>query len=124
MQEIRHRSQLGLLKRAIERKQLTIGFIGGSITDARPRHNWPEPVIAWFAECYPDVRLFVENAAIGATGSELGVFRTERDLIRRGCDLVFVEFAVNDQDMEPDARMRSRKACCASCSRTGSGTLC
>ncbi len=31
------------------------GFTGGSITDARPEWNWPEPVIAWFLETFPRV---------------------------------------------------------------------
>jgi hypothetical protein len=92
-----------------QNSQLTIGFIGGSITDARPRHNWPEAVTAWFVETFPNASITVENAAIGATGSELAVFRAERDLINRGCDIVFVEFAVNDKDEVPDKRMRTRE---------------
>jgi lysophospholipase L1-like esterase len=36
------------------------------------------------------------NAAIGGTGSDLGVFRLRNDLLRHKPGLVFVEFAVND----------------------------
>src|SRR4051794_17007352 len=91
-----HRSKLQQTRIKIQEGSLTVGFIGGSITDARPRHNWPEPVIAWFAEQYPELRIMVENAAIGATGSDLAAFRAKRDLIDTNCDLVFIEFAVND----------------------------
>jgi len=67
---------------------VTIGFLGGSITDPRPGYNWPEPVIGWFVNRFPGVRLSVENAAIGATGSALAVFRAQWDIIDRHCDLV------------------------------------
>ncbi|MCL6444234.1 MAG: SGNH/GDSL hydrolase family protein, partial [Alicyclobacillus sp.] len=91
------------------RGRLTVGFIGGSITDARPGHNWPEGVLAWLVERYPNVRIVVENAAIGATGSDLAVFRADRDLVRHNCDLVFVEFAVNDMGLAAERRYRTRE---------------
>ncbi|WP_214626504.1 SGNH/GDSL hydrolase family protein [Paenibacillus agaridevorans] len=105
----KHRQSLRNTQNAIAAGKLRLGFIGGSITDARPRHNWPEPVIAWFKEQYPQVQLFVENAAIGATSSDLAVFRAEHDLIERGCDLVFVDYAVNDNEMDSEFRMRTRE---------------
>lgn len=105
----KHRSSLSVTRERIAAGKLTVGFIGGSITDPRPRHNWPEPVIAWLGERYPQVQLVVENAAIGATGSDLAVFRAKRDLIDRGCDLVFVEYAVNDEDVPTDRRNGSRE---------------
>jgi hypothetical protein len=39
----------------------------------------------------------------------LGVFRAQRDLIDRRCDLVFVEYAVNDQGEPPTKRARTRE---------------
>jgi hypothetical protein len=109
MEILKHRKPLINTKNQITTGELILGFIGGSITDARARHNWPEPVIAWFVEQFPDVRIFVENAAIGATGSELAVLRAKRDLIDRGCDLVFIDYAVNDFHESPDKRMRTRE---------------
>lgn len=103
------RGALQNTRKAVASGTLRVGFIGGSITDARPRHNWPEPVIAWIKENYPQVRLYVENAAIGATGSELAVFRAEHDLIERECDLVFVDYSVNDDDEPGEKRMRTRE---------------
>lgn len=102
----------GGLKRTLEgikKGSLTIGFIGGSITDGRPGHNWPEPTTAWFVENFPNVRIHVENAAIGATGSDLAVFRAKRDLIDRNCDLVFVEYAVNDGGTPTEKRNSTRE---------------
>lgn len=106
---IRHRSPLRYTKHKLQKDKFTIGFLGGSITEAAPSHNWPEPVIAWFAETYPNIRFIVENAAIGATGSDLAVFRAKRDILDRGCDLVFVEYAVNDYFEPVTKRIRSRE---------------
>lgn len=103
------RAGLPYTRHAIARQKLTVGFIGGSITEARVEYNWPEFVARWLMHRYPDVRLFVENAAIGGTGSDLGLFRAQRDLVERGCDLIFVEYAVNDEPVATDIRMKSRE---------------
>ena len=105
----RHAGGLQHTLKAIRNGKLTLGFTGGSITDPRTGWNWPEAVTAWFVEQFPDVRVSVENAAIGATGSDLGLFRAQRDLIDRGCDLVFVEYAVNDQGEPAGKRGRTRE---------------
>ncbi|WP_169084830.1 SGNH/GDSL hydrolase family protein [Paenibacillus sp. PL91] len=104
-----HRNKLQRTRQKIEEGRLTVGFIGGSITDARPRHNWPEPVIGWLAEQYPNTRITVENAAIGATGSDLAAFRAKRDLTDPDCDLVFIEYAVNDENEPTMKRNRTRE---------------
>ncbi len=109
MEIYNHRGNLERTKDAIAKGKLTVGFIGGSITDARSGSNWPEPVAAWLIHKFPNLRIQIENAAIGATGSELAVFRAKRDLIDRGCDLVFVEFAVNDFWEPTERRSRTRE---------------
>jgi lysophospholipase L1-like esterase len=109
MKVLRKRSALWRTRQRLESGALTVGFIGGSITDARPGWNWPEPVIAWLSESFPTVRLTIENAAIGATGSDLAVWRAERDLIERAYDLVFIEFAVNDLSSPSEQRQRARE---------------
>lgn len=103
------RSDLASTRRALDRGAITLGFIGGSITDPRPGWNWPEPLVAWFAARWPGVRISVENAAIGATGSDNGCFRARSSLVERGCDLVFVEYAVNDSAHPVQRRRRSRE---------------
>lgn len=106
---VRVRGDLTNTKRKLAEGKLTIGYIGGSITDARPGHNWPEPVTRWIVANYPGARIIVENAGIGATGSDLASFRAKRDLIDRGCDLVFVEFAVNDNNTPTERRKKTRE---------------
>ena len=105
----KHRKILSNTLKAIEKGELTIGFIGGSITDSRGKNRWAEPVVAWFSKAYPNIRIYVENAAIGATGSDLAVFRAKRDLVERNCDLIFVEFAVNDNEQIAEKRFRTRE---------------
>ncbi|OBZ13088.1 SGNH/GDSL hydrolase family protein [Bacillus sp. FJAT-26390] len=105
----KHRNKLHHTLQKVKDGRIKVGFIGGSITDARPRHNWPEPVISWLAEQYPQTRISVENAAIGATGSDLAAFRAKRDLIDTECDLVFVEYAVNDENEPTLKRNRTRE---------------
>ena len=97
------------LLEAIKNGKATIGFIGGSITDQSSGSRWSENVCSWFSEKFPEVRFNIENAAIGGTGSDLAVFRAERDLLNRNCDIVFVEYAVNDFGEKTEKRMRSRE---------------
>src|SRR6202035_2996162 len=79
----------------------TIGYFGGSITagagasDAS-KTSWRALTTAWFKAHFPDAAITEVNAAIGGTGSDLGVFRCQDDLLSKHPDLVFVEFAVND----------------------------
>jgi lysophospholipase L1-like esterase len=109
MKVIKHRSGLLRTIKAIKAGKLTIGFIGGSITAGGGSNNWPEPVCAWFQKTYPNLKIHIVNAAIGATGSDLAVFRAERDLIQFGCDIVFIEFAVNDEGVDTERRTRTRE---------------
>ncbi|MGG1517880.1 SGNH/GDSL hydrolase family protein [Paenibacillus oryzisoli] len=104
-----YRRALTHMRHKLREGELRVGFLGGSITDALPGHNWPEPVMRWLVARYPEVRFHVENAAISATGSDLAVFRAERDIIDRACDLVFVEYAVNDRDVDPARRIKARE---------------
>ncbi|NQX59672.1 SGNH/GDSL hydrolase family protein [Paenibacillus qinlingensis] len=110
METIQVRNRLTHVRSKLQKGKLTLGFIGGSITgDSRVMANWPEPVARWFVETFPHARITVENAAIGATGSDLAVFRAQRDLINHQCDLIFIEFAVNDYNTPTEQRMRARE---------------
>lgn len=103
------RSDGGTYRRAMERGHVTFGFIGGSITDPRGRERWSEYFISCFVCEHPDITVDVENAAIAATGSDYGIFRVGRDIVGRGCDVVFVEYAVNDRILPSERRNRSRE---------------
>jgi hypothetical protein len=105
----RPRHTLGHTRSALARREITVGFLGGSITAPKTGTRWPEPFLAWLIDTHPSVRVTVENAALGATGSDLAVFRVQSEILDRGCDLVFVEFAVNDFDQPTARRNRTRE---------------
>jgi hypothetical protein len=70
-----------------------IAYLGGSITKSQ---GWRTMTEEWFREQYPQARIEAINAGISGTGSALGVFRVERDVLQHKPDLLFIEFAIND----------------------------
>ncbi len=82
-------------------KKLTVAYFGGSITEAGMMDggvnpSWRIAVGDWFVKTYPDCEIVNRCAAIGGTGSALGTFRCEKDLLSVKPDLVFIEYSVND----------------------------
>lgn len=106
---VHHRRSLTRTQTALASGRLRIGFLGGSITAPNLGRSWTEPVIAWFSRRFPSVCLAVENEAIGATGSDLAALRAGPTVLARGCDLVFVEYAVNDWGQPVTLRNRTRE---------------
>lgn len=106
---LRHRRALSRSRAALARGSLTVGFLGGSITAPKTGTRWPEPFAGWLTQRFPTARFTIENAAIGATGSDLAAFRAQPEIIARSCDLVFVEYAVNDVGTPTARRNRTRE---------------
>jgi len=79
--------------------KLTVAYFGGSITAA---NGWRPQTTTWLRQRYPKAEFTEINAAIGGTGSDLGVFRLGHDVLAHRPDLVFVEFAVNDGGAPPE----------------------
>ena len=75
-----------------------IAYLGGSIT-AQP--GWRPKSLNWFQQQFPQAEFSEINAAIGGTGSDLGVFRLQDHVLKHQPDLLFVEFAVNDGGAAP-----------------------
>ena len=107
MNIINNRAALEHTKAALQKGKIKIGFIGGSITAFEDFRSWTEPVINRFVSGYDGVAVSVVNAGVGATRSDYAVFRAETDL--DGCDLVFVEFAANDNPEKTEYRMKTRE---------------
>ena len=95
------------IRKAKQGEDVTIAFIGGSITQgagAVPIHTECYACKAFEGFCRLAGRGTEENihyikAGVGGTPSELGMLRYERDVLREGSaepDIVVVEFAVND----------------------------
>jgi hypothetical protein len=81
-----------------------VAYVGGSIT---AQAGWRVKSLAYFQSQYPKAKLEEIYAALGGTGSELGVFRMDHDVLSLKPDLLFVEFAVNDEGSAPENVLRS-----------------
>ncbi len=98
-----------VLKKAAIGEDITLGFIGGSITQgagAIPIHekSYARIFTDQFKERYAkNSKVKLVKAGVGGTPSELGMIRFERDVLRDGQeqpDLIVIEFAVNDEGDE------------------------
>lgn len=81
-------------------RSFKIGYLGGSITEgsgaSSPEKCFRRKFTEYIKGKYPQTEIEEINAAIGGTGSDLGLFRMQRDLLSKKPDMVFIEFAVND----------------------------
>lgn len=85
-------------------KQGHVAFIGGSITEM---DGYRPMVCARLSERFPDTQFTFTAAGISSTCSTTGAFRLEDDVLSkepRPVDLLFVEFAVNDDQDAAHAR--------------------
>ena len=87
--------------------RLTVVFFGASLTwgaNASDQANtsYRARIAERLEAEYPKAHFRFYDAAIGGTGSQLGVFRLDRDVLRRKPDLVFLDFSAND-DIYSDA---------------------
>jgi lysophospholipase L1-like esterase len=85
-------------------KPVRVGYLGGSIT---AQNGWRPKTLAWFNQQHPNSTSVEINAAIGGTGSDLGVFRLRQDVLDHKPDLLFVEFAVNDGGSPTDRILKA-----------------
>ena len=89
-----------VFRRAQKGEKLTLGFIGGSITQgslaSRPELCYAYHVYDWWCKRFPNAEFAYVNAGIGATDSQFACARAESDLLRFKPDFVIIEFSVND----------------------------
>ncbi len=96
---------LGRLKRNMQRacqgEELTIGFLGGSITqgsNADCRENtYAYRVFSWWKNSFPKAKFHYVNGGIGGTTSHYGAARAIGDVLMYQPDFVVVDFSVNDK---------------------------
>jgi GDSL-like Lipase/Acylhydrolase family len=99
-QEVPQRNLVRFFGRCGAGGPVTVAYIGGSITAA---DGWRPMTTRWLREQFKGLEVKEVNAAIGGTGSLLGVFRFGKHVLQYDPDLLFVEFAVNDNGMPDDS---------------------
>ena len=89
-----------VFRRAQNGEKLTLGFIGGSITQgslaSQPELCYAYHVYEWWCNTFPKAEFTYVNAGIGATDSQFGCARADSDLLQQKPDFVIIEFSVND----------------------------
>lgn len=94
-----------VMNKADAGEPITIGFIGGSITQGAVVSDeslcYAARVHNWWKQEFPRSNVSYVNAGIGATTSQFGVARIDEDLLAKHPDFVIVEFSVNDNDEKP-----------------------
>lgn len=79
-------------------KKLTVAYFGGSITVGANYTNncWRTDVHNWLKSEFPDADVRMVSAGAGGTGTTYAAYRVDKDVLPYKPDLVFIEFAVND----------------------------
>jgi len=88
-------------QRATAGERLNVAFFGASLTWGAnatdpQRTSYRANVARRFEQEYPNAHFTFVDGAIGGTGSDLGVFRLQRDCLAHAPDLVFLDFSAND----------------------------
>ena len=98
-----------VMRKAAAGEEITIGFIGGSITvggmATTENARYARVVEAWWKRTFPRTKINYVNAGYSGTPSFFGVHRMQEDLMQYKPDFVIIEFAVNDnlQDWQKEA---------------------
>ena len=90
-----------VFERADKGEEITVAYIGGSITEgynSDVTKCWAQLSFNELSERFPTSKMNYVNAGMSGTPSIVGLIRCERDVIAPygNPDIVFIEFAVND----------------------------
>ena len=103
-------------RRARAGKAMNVVFFGGSLTwganaSDPQRTSYRALMGQYLRRRYPRAPLTFHDAAIGGTGSKLGLFRLDRDVLARKPDLVFLDFTANDDLSGTDVQTLATYEC-------------
>lgn len=91
-----------VLKKAENKEPITLGYLGGSITQgslsSTPDTCYAAMTTKWWREQYPDTEFTFVNGGIGGTTSQFGAARADSDILAYEPDFVVIEFSVNDDN--------------------------
>lgn len=90
------------MRKAENGEEITVGVIGGSITQGSLASNsdnsYATRFCKWWEAAFPETKVNFINAGLGGTTSYLGVHRADTELLAYKPDVVIVEFSVNDSN--------------------------
>jgi hypothetical protein len=105
MQELKIRDGLpNFLSKVNNGKSVKVAYLGGSIT---AQEGWRVTSFDWLKQRFPKAKFTEINATIGGTASDFGAFRVGDQVLKFHPDLVFVEFAVNDDGATEERIVRA-----------------
>ena len=83
-------------------EKVTIGYIGGSITEGGSSTSPDKSFVSISGNYFKNTfgsgnNVSFVNAGKAGTSSVVGNMRVDNDIFAKGCDIIFIEFAVNDQ---------------------------
>lgn len=86
-------------------KEVTIVYFGGSVISQEGYRVLSQK---WFQDQFPEAKVKGIHAGVGGTGTNLGVFRMDRDVLPYHPDLVMMDWAGNDMgEPSPDNLKRT-----------------
>jgi len=103
-------SRLSSVIQASESGKLTVGYIGGEVTNGEfmtnnRKNSWRAKTTAWLTEYFDTCEVTEVNASVSYTDSELALYRVQQDLLDYNPDIVFIDFAPNDANKENAAEV-------------------
>ncbi len=85
-------------KKLTEDKELKVAYFGGSVTNGSGKSDcWRALIGQWLIDNFPDAEITNVNRACGESGTYLGTYRLQGDVIAIKPDLVFLEYSINDK---------------------------
>lgn len=97
-----HKGNSSRLKKALEKKDVKLAFVGGSITkgwDGKGylEENYTNHVMKHMSEKYPDKNFTASNLSTESANSFIGLSITSKVIDEILPDIVFLEYAVNNE---------------------------
>ena len=83
------------LEAAENGESLTLGYIGGSITEGK---NYSNPFTSYVKDTFAKGSFKEVNIGMSGTSSVVGLVRAEKGLVAQNPDIVVIEFSVNDHE--------------------------
>ncbi len=85
-------------KKITQDKNVNVLYFGGSVTAGYGGNigGWRGITMSWFKATFPDTTFNFTNTAVGESGTFLGTYRLQDDVLSQNPDLIFIEYAIND----------------------------